>query len=302
MTALPGNDDSTLGVHDSNILFRDRNLITLSKREQLALIDAGLEHYRNENVPFWYWIAAIDGFALQILAETSALASSTTRQAAAISAMRLLSEKIRDDGVLNRDLVLSIWLEPDAAGELRSAALGYLAECGTVDDIPRLRAELAKNDYQTEKGAIKRHPFYSGARGVPQNVFPALIELRPSSVDRRIVDGVITKTYPETDLLVQVVEQRSTDIRLKAVSELRRRKAISVAMAEKLLGDDDARVRYEAMLALIASGRTMSAAQAKSILVRKEDTTGSRGLGLRRIGYSESNGESSTSDICKSST
>ncbi len=53
-----GNDRAYLGVHDANILYKDRALFKFEHQELIGLLVAGLEHYEEENTPLWTWYKA----------------------------------------------------------------------------------------------------------------------------------------------------------------------------------------------------------------------------------------------------
>lgn len=58
----PGNEELNLGVHDINILFSEHSEnVKLSDEENLCLVRLGFQHFRNENVPLWYWYSALIG-------------------------------------------------------------------------------------------------------------------------------------------------------------------------------------------------------------------------------------------------
>lgn len=284
-----GNDEATLGAHDSNLLFKDRKSLRLSRQEQLGLLNAGLESFKSQNHPVWHWLASLDGFKDQVLAISSIVGSSSDSELGAISAMRVLGQLIRDEGAITRDFILDTWFGNDSR-DVRSAALGYLAECGTSTDIPRLREELGKNDYQTEKAAVTAILSILEREGA-DTLFPTLLELRPASVGDKLLRAIFSKSKPPTELLLQTLDQRSGEVRQMAVAELRKRRALPLPTAEKLLGDESARVRYEAMQSLISAGRTFSEEEVKSILTRKSESPLGRGF-LAQLANVDTVGES----------
>ena len=287
-----GNDEVMLGAHDANMLFKDRKVLRLSRQEQFGLLDAGLEAFRSQNLPVWYWLSSLGGFKHQILAITSIVSNSFARQGGAISAMRLLGQSIHDKEHIKRDDVLGRWFGKESSQDLRIAALGYLTECGTIKDIPRLREELGKNDYQTEKAAIAAILSIMEREGA-EVLFPTLLELRPVSLDSKLLHAIFSKCKPPTELLLQALDQRSAEIRQIAVVELRKRRALPSPTAEKLLDDESAQVRYEAMRLLMSAGRIFSTEQAKSILVRNSGLRRTSGLmALGNPAIADSTGES----------
>lgn len=289
MISAQGNDEGSLGAHDSNILFRHRKDLAFSNQEQIALLDAGLDNYKAENVPLWYWISRAAAFAPQILVISSVVGPTVVRQVAAISAMCLIGTPIVDTATIKRHRILELWFQKDSDSRIKTAAVNYLADWGSLSDIELLRAEAGKSDYQTEKGAVNAILSIL-LREAPDQVFPSLLELSPATIDRRLLDDLIRRTTPSTEWLLKGLEQRSSELRVIAAAELRRRKALPASTAEKLLEDESVRVRYEAMMVLATSGRAMSIELAKAKLARKQENSG-RGLGLLMIGDSDTHHE-----------
>ena len=289
MISAQGNDEGSLGAHDSNILFRNRKDLSFSYREQVALLDAGLDNYKAENVPLWYWVSRVAAVAPQILVLSSVIGPSAVRQASAISAMRLIGLPITDTETVKRERILEIWFQKDSDSSIKTAAVNYLADWGTTSDIELLRAEASKSDYQTEKGAVNAI-LNILVREAPDRVFPTLVELSPATIEKQLLKDLVRKANPSTDWLLKGLEQRSSELRAIAAAELRRRKALPASTAEKLLEDDNVRVRFEAMMTLASIGRAMSIELAAKKLARKQENPG-RGLGLWMMGDAETHNE-----------
>jgi hypothetical protein len=101
-------------------------------------------------------------------------------------------------------------------------------------------------------------------------------------VDPELVDDLFSK--PDiigTPLLMVAATHRSPAVRRRAVPILVARTSLSPDIAEQLLSDTDAVVRYFALRSLINGGREYTDEKAKSVLVRP---TGRAGLGLLSFG------------------
>lgn len=98
-----GNDEESLGAHDANLLFANKDRLTLGRAEISGLARAGLDYYKSENVPLWYWYARLDGFDRKFLDSYSLVRAAKTREGA-LAAMALIEEPLSRD--LGRDLFL----------------------------------------------------------------------------------------------------------------------------------------------------------------------------------------------------
>jgi hypothetical protein len=123
--ARPGNDEQTLGAHDANLLFKNREALVLGQREVEGLIDSGLEHHNSENVPLWYWHAQRNGFEWSLLPIRSIIGGPEIR-VGALLAMRLIEEQLAGPPPITREHYLTSWLEETTPWNVKVAALGYL--------------------------------------------------------------------------------------------------------------------------------------------------------------------------------
>ncbi|WP_316395790.1 DUF4062 domain-containing protein [Bradyrhizobium sp. 33ap4] len=283
MIGVVGNDNSTLAVHDANILFRWRTRVELSRKEMEALIDSGLDNIANAVVPFWYWYIAANARETGYLSLASVVGPQSQR-AGALRAMRLIGETIRplalpddqEDAISRSDIVRS-WLISDREEAVKVAALDYLAVCGNETDLKVIQMEYEKRNYQTV-GAATDAIIRINLRQSRESAVRALLELQPETLDDRLIDDLFAK--PEalpTNLLLEGVTHRHSKVRSRIVTILVARGALRNEIAERLLDDSEASVRYEALLALLRDGRDVPDEKAKSILIKP--ATVSAGLG-----------------------
>lgn len=259
------NDVRYLGTHDANLLYGERDNFTFGQVEINGLLACGLHHYINENTPLWYWLAKTGGF--KNLSFFSILGPSTKQRVGALKAMSLISEPLRIDQTLKRKLYIKKWLDEGVNVDLKVAALGYLAHCGITEDLPAIREEFNRNDNQTISAAVNAILRIS-LRNDRQNILSILYDLQPVSISQDVISAIFDR--PETftsESLLNIVEHRSIEVRRIVVGLLCKRNDLSNEISIRLLGDSDAKVRYEALKLLKKNGRTFSDAEVKNILV-----------------------------------
>jgi Domain of unknown function (DUF4062) len=288
IAAVHGNDQQSLGAHDANLLFKARTKFDFGRRELKGLLDVGLDHFKHENVPLWHWLAAIGGFKKSILPICSVVGP-TDRRVGALKAMRLISEPIVEEENFGRKEVIPMWFSKSAENAVRVAALEYLGECGQYSDLPHINEVFAKNETQTTSAAANA-AIRITLRDDRRAALEALYTLQPSAVKEDLLTELFSRGAEfDDDILLRGLSHRSSSVRTTVVKLLRKRHALVASVAEPLLNDDDPEVRYEALQALIASGRGYSIEQAKSVLVRKN--ANATGLGLFAIGKTAMEGE-----------
>lgn len=291
LVGTQNNDPRYLGVHDANLLFSKKSDFTFGHRELAGLLACGLDHYSQENTPLWHWLAAIDGLAHGILSLYSFIGP-TAKRVGTLKAMRLISEPL--DSELERKRYLDSWFSGDATSDLKVAALGYLGDCGITSDLTTIRQEFDKGDNQTVSTAadvIIRVNF----RESREKAILALFELQPTSVDKSLLTILFANEATlETGVLLQGVGHPNSGVRRIVVELLRKRRALTNEIAEQLMTDTEASVRYEALKVFVDSGRTFSDDEAKKILV-KQNTGG--GFGLIALSMSDTAGETCWEDF-----
>lgn len=277
-----GNDEGQLGVHDANILFAKRDVVDLGLSEIHGLIDSGLENFSQHVVPLWHWYMSANADKSDYLSFEAYIGSSDER-VGALGALRFLGQPIKPPSLITgesdnekRSVMVRSFFSDGTPDSVRVAALNYLALYGEGEDLPIVRQELDRGNYQTVGPATQAF-LRLQLKQSRVDAISALLELQSESVDDDLVDELFDKpTGIETDLLVKGVTHRSAKVRKTVAGLLVSRKALSVSVAEKLLEDTDAGVRYWALRGLTDSGREYSDERIRAILIKSK---GSAGLG-----------------------
>ena len=280
-----GNDESSLGVHDANLLFSKGGHFTFGHPELSELLVSGFQHYFHENVPLWHWFAAIDGFARQVMPIFSFFGP-TERRVSVLTAMRLVSEPLPLPSMphLDRKAYLNSWFAEDAKSALKVAALGYLGDCGITSDLTVIRQQLDGNDNQTINAAADAI-IRINLRDSREKAILALYEFQPSSINPNVLASLFdNEAALSTEILLQGVGHQNSNVRRIVVELLRKRGALHKEMAEKMITDSDATVRYEALTSLVDAGHNFSDEEAKIVLIKQEPN---RGFGLLRASDTE---------------
>lgn len=288
IAAVHGNDQQALGSHDANLLFKARKRFEFGRRELNGLLDDGLAHFKHENVPLWHWVAAVKGFKNNILPICSVI-STTDRRVGALKAMRLIAEPIVEEEHFGRKNIVPLWLAKDVETEVRVAALEYLSECGQPSDLPNINEEFTRNETQTASAAAHAIICIT-LRDNRRAALEALYIMQPSTVKQDLLDSLFrTDAEFDSEILVRGLNHRNLLVRTTVVKLLQRRRALVADIAEPLLNDSDAEVRFEALQALVASGRSYSVEQAKAVLVRKNPAR--TGLAIFAMSQADTEGE-----------
>lgn len=248
-----------------------------------TLIDSGLDHITNSVVPFWHWYVAAEGHETGFLSITT-LSGPQSRRGGALKAMRLIGEPIKplapigdEDTGIDREIFIRSWLLPDREEYVKVAALEYLAICGDASDLPILNAEFAKRNYQTVAAAADAI-IRINLRQSRENAIQALFALQPETLDDRLVASIFAKPASiPTGLLLEGAVHRRAKVRSTVVSILAARNALPSEIADELLDDSDASVRFCALQSLIREGREISDEKARSTLVKLAQRAGGIG-------------------------
>lgn len=268
IAAVHGNDQQSLGSHDANLLFKARTKFEFGRRELNGLLNEGLANLKHENIPLWHWVAAVDGFKNNIL-PICATVGETARRSGALKAMRLIAEPIHEEEHFGRNAIIPLWFAKTAEAEIRLAALAYLSEFGQPSDLPFINEEFGRNDTQTTSEAANAIVRIS-MRDDRRSALEALYAMQPTSVEQDLLDALFSRDAEfDDEILIRGLSHRSSVVRTAVVKLLQKRRALIPSVAEPLLNDSNAEVRFEALQSLVASGRSYSIDQARTVLVRK---------------------------------
>lgn len=184
--------------------------------------------------------------------------------------MRLVEEPLPSDPSFgpSRSDIIGHWLSTSSANVVRAAALAYLADCGSDVDLPAIREELERGDYQTRSVAAEAIIRIS-LRNSREKGLLALLGTQIESIDRRLLTDLFDNGESiDAHLLEQGLKHRNAEVRLASVGLLRRLNRFAPEWTELMLSDLNALVRSEALRTLVESGRTFSDLEAKNILVK----------------------------------
>ena len=263
-----GNDRTTIGPHDANIIFLNRRTLDLSSREVVALIDAGLVHLDHENTPLWHWLLGGDTFDGSWLPWCT-LGAGGEEQAAAIDAMRIIRQPLPLSGRLEREAFLERWLGDDQKQDVKVAAIQYLSVMGNSDDIVTLLDEVKKSDYRTvsvaKEAVLKLALADSRTKAMNLLLMEGMVSINEPTLDLVFNDG----TGVDSGILVSCLEHRDSSVRMRAAQILRQRQEISAPIAKALMSDEAAPVRLQALLSQLENGQSLSLQDARILLIRR---------------------------------
>nr|VFJ72758.1 MAG: protein of unknown function (DUF4062) [Candidatus Kentron sp. FW] len=281
----PGNQEMNLGVHDINILFAARiEGMELGDTEMRSLACLGFQHLANENVLLWCWYSALAGSPFD---PAPAVISSFTginenEKIGAISVLTALALDLpTNDGPINRDWIMSAWFSDQASVKVRTAALGYLAKCGTGADLEIARKEYDRSDYGTSRSALECMVEIFLRTGQVKAAQELILESQFETLNANLLRSVLPGFEGlETSALLLGLEHRNPQVRLHAIKVLRGRNALDIGMAERLSEDSDALVRREAVSVLFKLGKPLVEEEVRKILVQPQKQPRFGELGL----------------------
>lgn len=290
----PGNEEMDLGVHDLNILFAARiEGMELGERETRCLARLGFQHLANENVPLWCWYSALAGTQLDPAVTSSFFGANDNEKVGAISVLTALALQLPiDDHVIKRDRLIDSWFSDDSSARVRTAALGYLAKCGTAGDLEIARKEYDRSDYGTSRSALECMVGILLRTGQARAAQDLVLKSQFETLNADLLKSVLSGFEGlETSALLLGLEHRNSQVRLCSIKSLHGRGAVDITMAERLTGDSNALVRNEAVKALLKLGKRLVHEDIERILVPPKKQGGSGFFGMVNVASSDKTGE-----------
>jgi len=254
-----GNDDTHLGTHDANLVFRHYRHGNLSNQETISLIDCGIAGFSFQNVPLWRWIAKADMgtnylFRLRILATLG----TNDEKIGAIKVLQALDAPLpTHDGYFNKTGVLTDWLSNGTDTRVFDAAVSFIGTNASENDITLIeQASVDLPPYKKSKVETAIVELLSR-----RSIEAALKHICKKSVSN-IDDPLASKLFamPQlltTDTLELCLSAKPDAIRIGAAKILFARGEIAEERANDLLTDDNVEMRFVASEVLNHLGKAL---------------------------------------------
>ncbi len=275
-----GNDETVLGAHDANLLFRHRDILELGSGEIGELVESGIAGFGSQNIPLWHWVSKYlkDEKNQERLAATAVI-SDETKQAHAIRLISLLGiEPPHIADLFSRENTIRQWMDEDAKRGVFSEALIYLQDNSKPEDLPLLEEIYgsSSSQHQAKLGdlIVKLEARSGAARALTR-----ALELAIDEIDEETAEQVFENPASlTTELLMECVASPSAKIRQRSAAILCDRGALQRELADTLLSDPDYTVRFYAALSLHKAGHPLEDSLAKQALAITEKKQGLSGL------------------------
>ena len=236
-----GNTDAELGVHDANLIYRDRASLELSKTEITALARTGLANVSSENVPFWTWYVVRVSESRHFLL-LSSYAGTEDEKVGALEVMRAIRLSLPEDG----DLVpfaRSRWFDPDTGKRVKTAALRYLRHNGSLLDIDTIKGEIDRSSSDTLKPAVEALAAIY-LRNDPAMAARSVLESALETIDSSLLDELLP---PMDELSNEELQgglgHRNPRIRSQVLQILSQRGILGEASLRRATQDSNSTVR-----------------------------------------------------------
>jgi hypothetical protein len=262
------NDTLSLGSHDANLLYIARSSLNLGRIEISCLVDSGLRYLASENLPLWFWLASSNSTISEALAFGCLYESSNEIRQNALRLMTTAELKLPSERVLGIETFRALLLgaSTDAADSVRVAALEYLSELGTPEDLPSVEQEFARNSSQTANAAANAIVRIALRQSL-EHAIDAMIRLQSADVSKKLASEILPPTARiDAQKVITCLSHRSFEVRLAAIEWLDRRALLEGPLCEGLLVDSNPQVRYQGMIRLLAKGRYFDAGEIQRLL------------------------------------
>jgi hypothetical protein len=242
-------------------------------------------------VPLWHWVSAAEKTDAAYL-QLHTMYGSSLQRTGAISAVTLVEYAIVDAiDSFDRHEIVSSWFKKNTEDSLKKAGLAYLRKFGNRSDIGLISELLESSDYQMRNLAAESY-IKIILRENRDEALDQLVKLQPESIsESTLTDLFQNPNALKTDQLVKCVTHRNEKVRLTAARLLRKRGCLNSEIANQLVGDSNAWIRFEAMSELAENEKLYSDEEVRKILVKPRRPSGLSLLGNPLAGNSPSDPE-----------
>lgn len=263
------NDNSYLGTHDANLIYKNKDKCKLQSNELLTLLQAGARNLKHENTPIWHWLKHPDNayFDLSFLTLTIPQNDHTIINSI-LDLMTLTETKIETKELLSRQSYIQNWLSEGKSFSVKNAALRYLCENGLEEDLVEIQKEINRNDSQTIALAHEAYVSIKIKTGLSAGL-KAINDLQPTELSGSIIDRLFKNhSHIPTEDLYKIAENRNKIVREKSIKALISRDLLSTQQIELLQQDPEPNVRALTIPALLKQGAGLSESEAKAIIIK----------------------------------
>jgi hypothetical protein len=272
-----GNDEVSLGNHDANLILRHFRDVLLSNREYQTLIDCGVLGFNHSNVPLWRWLSRKEEqehtpyYRLKILA----VVGTEDEKWNSIQVLQSLGERIPTlDNNFDIHRVLKDWFAEGTKDRVFEAAVLFLSENGTMEDLPAIEQALEAAP-ENRKNKVNGAIVCILSKQSTNDALNRICEHEVDKIDpKKLIELFSNPTSITTDVLTNCLSAKPEYVRLTAVEILFARKEVVVSSANTLLTDSNFDVRLVAVEALRQLNCPINADIIKNALTVEKSTHG----------------------------
>jgi len=263
------NDSSSIGVHDANLIYHNKNKCDFDNSELFSILLAGVKNLQHENIPLWYWLYHPSNKNISLNLLTLIVSDRNESSVASIIDMMTFADiDITTNDVLDRAAYINNWLGEKRSPSVRNSALRYLSRKGTQEDLQAVRKEIGENSSQTTALANEAYISIRLKNGIKSGL-EAINELQPAVLSTEIIDSIFEgHSHISTEDLHETFKNRNKLVRAKALEVLSSRNLLSPQQIEIAQQDPEPNIRQLAVLASLAQGVTLSEEEAKAIIMK----------------------------------
>ncbi|MBO6789502.1 MAG: hypothetical protein JJ894_03095 [Dinoroseobacter sp.] len=254
-----GNDETHLGTHDANLVFRHYRNADLSHQELNALLDCGVAGFEHQNTPLWRWLSKIDlGSDYLCRLRILATVGTVSEQVGAIRVLQLFGSPLpTHDGDYKKHGVLNDWLSENTETSVLDAVVSFLGTNGSEEDIVMVEAASA-NLPPYKKSKVDAAIVEIIARRSVEDAIRRICETQLSSIKSKLANRLLDNPQSlTTEVLELCLSAKSDEIRVGAANALFERGEIGEERANDLLTDDSVELRLIAAETLYRDGKEL---------------------------------------------
>lgn len=263
------NDNSYLGTHDANLIYRNKDSCQLDEQELLGLLHSSARNLKYENIPIWCWLQhpinkhySLSFLTLTIPEGGHSIVSSI------LDLMTITGTKLTSHEFVTRREFVDAWLSDRFTSSVKNSALRYLGENGVEDDLDEIHKEINRNDSQTIASAQEAYVSIKLRVGLNSGL-EAVNYLQSAGLGERLINSIFENhSHIGTDTLIKTLENRNKTVRAKAAEILIVRDLFSTNLIEAIQQDSEPSVRALAIPALLKQGAILSDDEAKAIVMK----------------------------------
>ena len=261
------NDNSLLGVHDANLIYRHLGDTNFSSQEIQGLVSTALENIESNTVPLWYWIFQ-PYYKIKIWLPLLTISGGEKRRRSAFKLLGMLAIAPHDFDSRFISSFFRKWFSEGLSDDLIISALEYLGVVGDEGLQMDWDHFIGSSDINVSRAAVRSLARIK-SRINKVDAWRFVAKHETIDIESDLTGQLLSEiSSVETEVLRDCLNHSTREFRLAIAKNLLERDALRESDARLICESSEADIRLIGVRALVKLNLGLDNSDVRKILVR----------------------------------